>query len=121
MFFRPLALVLMIAVPALTAQMPDPFKQSLTFVVELSKHYEIMEDHPDLARINRIGYALVRELDDPENTYSFQIVKMREPNAFALPGGFIFLTSGMLDLKLNDGQLAALLGHEIIHAAEKHS
>jgi Zn-dependent protease with chaperone function len=102
-------------------RMPDAFKQSLDYVVELSKHYEILDDHPDLDRMNRIGYALVRQVDDPDSSYSFQIIRMRDPNAFTLPGGFIFVTSGILDLHLTDPELAALLGHEIIHAAHKHS
>jgi predicted Zn-dependent protease len=120
---RHLTAVLLIAACAYAAPeaMPGAFKDSLSFVVELSKHYEILDDHPELDRLNRIGYALARELDDPENTYSFQIVKMREPNAFALPGGFIFITTGMLDLKLADAELAALVGHEIIHAAHRHA
>ncbi len=98
----------------------DNFNKSLDWVVELSKYYEIMDEHPDLEKINRIGYSLVQNLED-KNLYSFQIVKMKEANAFALPGGFIFLTSGMLDLKLSDDGLAALLAHEIIHVKNEHS
>lgn len=103
---------------------PEPtpdFKESLTFVVELAKHYEILDDHPDLERVNRIGYSLVKALDRPKDTYCFQIIKMREPNAFALPAGFIFLTSGILEMGLSDDALAAILGHEIIHAQNDHS
>jgi len=116
-----LLLIAACASSAAPEAMSGPFKDSLGFVVELSKQYEILEDHPDLDRLNRIGYALARELDDPDNTYSFQIVKMKDPNAFALPGGFIFVTSGMLDLKLSDDELAALVGHEIIHADRRHA
>jgi len=103
---------------------PEPsaeFKESLAFVVELGKHYEILADHPDLEQVNRIGYTLVKALDHPKDTYSFQLVKMREPNAFALPAGFIFLTTGILEMGLSDDALAAVLGHEIIHAQNDHS
>jgi predicted Zn-dependent protease len=96
-------------------------KESVTFVVELAKHYEILEDHPDLERVTRIGYTLVKAIDRPKGTYSFQIVKMPEPNAFALPAGFIFLTTGLLELGLSDDAVAAVLGHEIIHAQNEHS
>ena len=122
-----IVLILLWIPPAIQSSAPKPgvmsgaFKQSLDYVVELSKHYEILDDHPELDRLNRIGYALVRQVDDPDSTYSFQIVKMRDPNAFTLPGGFIFVTTGILDLHLSDAELAALLGHEIIHAAHKHS
>jgi len=101
--------------------MSDTFKKSLDYATEVSKHYEVLNDHPELDRLNRIGYALVRQADDPDSTYSFQIIKMRDPNAFTLPGGFIFVTTGILDLRLSDAELAALLGHEITHAAFKHS
>ena len=46
---------------------------------------------------------------------------MPEPNAFALPGGQIFVTRGMLELGLSDDMMAALLGHEIGHVVEEHS
>lgn len=100
---------------------PADLKESLAFVVELGKHYEILDDDPDLERVNRIGYTLVKALENPKNTYSFQLVKMREPNAFALPAGFIFITTGLLDMGLSDDALAAVLGHEIVHAQNDHS
>ena len=119
------AIALLILPGLLSAQVPSEpsaaFKESLTFVVELSKHYTIEEDHPDIERVNRIGYTLVKALDHPANTYSFQIIKMREPNAFALPAGFVFVTSGLLEMGLSDDALAAVLGHEIIHAHNEHS
>ena len=46
---------------------------------------------------------------------------MPEPNAFALPGGQIFVTTGMLDLGLDDDMLANVLGHEIGHVVHEHS
>lgn len=98
----------------------DDFNKSLDWVLELSKNIEILEEHPDLEKINKIGYTLASNLED-ENLYSFQIINMKEANAFALPGGFIFLTKGILDLNLSDEAIAALLSHEIIHIKNKHS
>lgn len=98
----------------------DDFNKSLDWVLELSKNIEILEEHPDLEKINNIGYTLASNLED-ENLYSFQIINMKEANAFALPGGFIFITKGMLDLKLSDDAIASLLAHEIIHIKNKHS
>lgn len=98
----------------------DDFNRSLDWVLELSKNIEILEEHPDLEKINNIGYTLASNLED-ENLYSFQIINMKEANAFALPGGFIFITKGMLDLKLSDDAIGSLLAHEIIHIKNKHS
>jgi hypothetical protein len=52
--------------------------------------------------------------------FTFYLVDMPEPNAFALPGGQIFLTRGMLDLPLDDDMLAGLLGHELGHVVLEH-
>lgn len=98
----------------------EDFIRSLDWVVELSKHYNLLDEHPELARINDIGYSLVSNLED-KTLYSFQIIDMKEANAFALPGGFIFITKGMLDLKLTDDGLASLLAHEIVHIKNRHS
>jgi TolA-binding protein len=48
------------------------------------------------------------------------LIEMPEPNAFALPGGQLFVTRGMLEMGLDDDMLAALLGHEIAHVALDH-
>ena len=52
--------------------------------------------------------------------FTFHLIDMPEPNAFALPGGQIFVTRGMLDLGLTDDMLAALLGHEAAHVVFGH-
>ncbi|MCI0614979.1 M48 family metallopeptidase, partial [bacterium] len=74
-----------------------------------------------IQRINNIGYRVAQRSAPELTNFSFRIVKMEEPNAFALPGGFIFITTGMLDLDLTDDELAALLGHEITHVRNEHS
>lgn len=103
-----------------TSFIDEDFRRSLDWVLELSQHYKILEEHKDLERINYIGYSLAENLDD-DNLYCFQIVDIKEANAFALPGGFIFITKGMLDLNLSDDALASLLAHEIIHVKNRHS
>jgi predicted Zn-dependent protease len=104
----------------LFSNLDDDFKKGLDWTLELSKHIKILDEHPDLEKINYIGYSLASNLED-NNLYSFQIVDMKEANAFAIPGGFIFVTKGMLDLKLSDDGIAALLSHEIIHIKNQHS
>jgi predicted Zn-dependent protease len=51
--------------------------------------------------------------------FTFQILDMDEPNALALPGGWVFVTKGILDVGLSDAELAHLLGHEISHVTHK--
>ncbi len=52
--------------------------------------------------------------------YSFQIVDRVEPNAFALPGGYVFLSRGLLVLSNDENELATVLAHEIVHVAARH-
>ena len=52
--------------------------------------------------------------------YQFKIIKDKELNAFAIPGGFIYVNSGLLEAANND-ELACVLAHEIGHVAARHS
>ena len=72
--------------------------------------------------INMIGASLALASDKPEtfSGYHFQIMDSTEINAFAAPGGFIFVTRGMLGLCKNEDEIAAVLAHEVAHAALGH-
>jgi predicted Zn-dependent protease len=100
---------------------PKLFDESLKAAAEAVKQYGTPDDAERLARVNRIGYELAQQSDFQKYPFIFQIVKMPEPNAFALPGGQIFITTGMLDLGLDDDMLANVLGHEIGHVVHEHS
>ncbi|MEM9176992.1 MAG: M48 family metalloprotease, partial [Myxococcota bacterium] len=79
-------------------------------------------DDPELvAYVERIGKKLLRGLPRRDFAYRFAIVDQMEPNAFALPGGYIFVSRGLLALVNDEDELACVLGHEIIHAARRHS
>ena len=106
---------------AATIANPKLFDESLKAAAEAVKQYGTPDDPERLARVNRIGYELAQQSDFQKYPFIFQIVKMPEPNAFALPGGQIFITTGMLDLGLDDDMLANVLGHEIGHVVHEHS
>jgi predicted Zn-dependent protease len=74
----------------------------------------------DLKRVNDIGNRLVPVIDRKELTYFFSVINKDEMNAFALPGGYVYIFKGLLD-KLDDGQLAFVLAHEIGHITARHS
>ena len=71
-------------------------------------------------RVLDIGYQLAAHARFDDFPFSFFFIDMPVPNAFALPGGHIFVTRGMLDLGLDDDMLACLLAHEIAHVVYEH-
>ena len=76
----------------------------------------------DLNRyIDQVGQRLARTSHRPELNYQFNVLNNSSPNAFALPGGFIAITRGLLLSIENEAQLAAVLGHEIGHVTARHS
>lgn len=100
---------------------PKDFDNGFKVAMEVVKEMGVEEDPAKIKRINEIGYRVAQRAAPDMPNFSFRIVKMEEPNAFALPGGFIFVTTGMLDLDLTDDEMAALLGHEITHVVHEHS
>ena len=77
-----------------------------------------------LALVQRVGEGLVRQSVASKSPYKFSFRVLAEPktvNAFALPGGPVFITEGLLRLLKTEGELAGVLGHEIGHVIARHS
>ena len=96
------------------------FDKSLKVAHEALDQYGGYDDPDELRRINDIGYRVAQESRYTDFPFTFHLIDMPEPNAFALPGGQIFVTRGMLDLGLTDDMVAALLGHEAAHVVFGH-
>lgn len=73
--------------------------------------------------INAIGQKLVSNLEKKptEFTFVFHLIDTDVPNAFALPGGHVYVTRGILPLVQNEDELAGIMGHEIVHVVNRHS
>ncbi|MBN2056349.1 M48 family metalloprotease [bacterium] len=84
--------------------------------------YELSSDKSMTAYINRVGGVLAGVSDRPETFggYHFCVIDSDEINAFAAPGGFIFVTRGLLARAPNEEAVAAVLAHEIAHVCLKH-
>lgn len=82
---------------------------------QIEKEIEAYED----STVSRVGQAVASNSDRPDIPYSFKVIKSDEINAFALPGGFIYIYKGLLDI-VDEPELAAILGHEIGHVAARH-
>ena len=82
--------------------------------------YPISRDERKLRYISQIGTGISAQLGRPELRYFFGILDTDEINAFAAPGGYIFVTRGALELMRNEAQLAGVLAHELAHVDQKH-
>ena len=79
-------------------------------------------DSPAAQRyVSELGKRLAAQSERPDLPWSFQVVDDPVVNAFALPGGYIFITRGLMTHMNNEAQLAAVLGHEIGHVTARHS
>ncbi len=70
--------------------------------------------------VNLVGRGVARHSSRPTLPYSFGVIVNDAPNAFAGPGGYIFLTTGAMELMEDEAQLAGVLAHEIAHVTERH-
>jgi len=82
--------------------------------------YPIMRNEQKVRYISQIGTGISAQLGRPELRYYFGILDTDEINAFAAPGGYIFVTKGALKLMRNEAQLAGVLAHELAHIDQKH-
>lgn len=79
-------------------------------------------DDPQLQEyVQRLGAQLAGASERPSLPWTFRVVDDPTPNAFAAPGGYVFVTRGLLALMGNEAELASVLGHEIGHVTARHS
>ncbi|MBM3285237.1 MAG: hypothetical protein FJY81_05135 [Candidatus Aminicenantes bacterium] len=85
-------------------------------------HYPVYENEALTRYVNTVGQAVVFSSDRPETYagYHFLILDTEEVNAMAAPGGFIFISKGLLERCANEEMLAAILAHEVGHVCAKH-
>ena len=71
--------------------------------------------------VNRIGQELVRNSSKPKQKFTFTVIDSENINAFAMPGGFVFVNRGLMLFLDSEAELAGVIGHEIGHITENHS
>jgi predicted Zn-dependent protease len=87
---------------------------------EVEKQFRIVDDRELTAYINDIGKRLVRSPLAGGFPYFFKVIADDSVNAFALPGGPMYIHTGLIKSADNEGQLAGVMGHEISHIALRH-
>lgn len=103
-------------------------RYSLQEQVQIGRSYaQAVEDNSKLIRdsliteyVNRIGQTLARNSNAPI-PFTFRIIDAADVNAFSLPGGFIFIDSGLILAADNEAELAGVISHEVAHVAACHA
>jgi hypothetical protein len=102
----------------------DDVKLGVEAAQQVEKELPVMRDEQVNGFLNAIGRRLVEnipsEFRHPEFRYSFTGVNLREINAFALPGGPMFVNRGMIEKAHNEGEVAGVMAHELSHVALRH-
>ena len=127
-------LLMSIPVAVFSAEPPelgDPLSQSMSLktekIIGLSSYKRLqrnnyINNNPLVhAYISYLGNKLSRSIMDDDRNYTFFIVRSNQVNAFAIPGGYIGLNSGLITLTENEAQLAGVVAHEISHVTLRHS
>jgi predicted Zn-dependent protease len=133
-FDRLIALALLIATPQAPADgLPDlgevsqsAFSPQIerrlgeTIMAEIRRDRSLLDDAEVTEYLNNLGYRLVAASPDNRQAFEFFVIQDSTVNAFALPGGFIGVHTGLLLTAQSESELAAVLGHEISHVIQHH-
>ena len=89
--------------------------------VKVRQEYGVYDNKALQQYVNEVGQRLGRASHRPNLQYTYVVVDSPEINAFALPGGYIYITRGILSYLNSEAELAAVLGHETGHVTARHS
>ena len=119
---RYFALICTVALTACASISPQQEAQmGLTYSQQINAQLPIVRDADANAFINRLGDSLAVLADDQGRNWHFSIVDDPEINAFAVPGGYIYVNKGLILKAQTLSQLAGVVGHEIAHVTQRHS
>src|ERR1051325_10315310 len=102
----------------------DDVKAGRQAANEVEQQMPILNDPEATSYVSRVGQRLVNnipsEFQHPEFQYYFKIVNARDINAFALPGGPMYVNRGMIEAARDEGEMAGVMAHELSHVALRH-
>src|SRR5881296_450340 len=129
----PLAFVLAATVVSAQTQITPPDNKytpaqdvelGLQAAQEARQQMPVMRDDAVTSYVDDVGHrlaaAIPAELRHPEFRYTFEVINVREINAFALPGGPMFVNRGMIEAARTEGEVAGVMAHELSHVVLRH-
>ena len=127
MWVMPLAAIAQtqITAPKNKYKVQDDVKLGNDAANQVEKQFPLISDADAAAYIERVGRRLVSSIpqnfNQPAFNYRFKWVNASDINAFALPGGPMYINRGMIDAAHNEGELAGVMAHEMSHVALRHA
>ncbi len=95
-------------------------KMGQQFMIAALSHLPLIEDPEVVAYMNRVGQQVVSHLEVHTFNFNFYVVDSDQLNAFAAPAGYVFINRGLVEIMDDEGELAAILAHEIAHVQSRH-
>ena len=89
-------------------------------LLELQKNVNFVTDLNVQTFVEKVGYSILNQAGPTPFEFKFYVINSLDPNAFAIPGGYIFVTTGLIVLADNEQEIAGVLGHEIAHVMHRH-
>jgi len=126
MFALPLSVLAQtrITMPKNKYKVQDDVKLGNQYATEVEKQFPILNDSDAQRYVANVGDRLVRaipsQFQQAAFDYRFKVVNARDINAFALPGGPMYVNRGMIEAAKNEGEMAGVMAHEIAHVALRH-
>src|SRR5262245_31061205 len=103
----------------------DDVKLGREAAAQAERQFPLLRDSEIESYVNDVGQRIVSaipaEFRQPQFHYTFQVVHAGEINAFALPGGPMFVNRGMIEAAKTEGEMAGVMGHEISHVVLRHA
>lgn len=113
-----------VSMPKNKYKVEDDVKLGNEYAQKVEREFPLIEERSSSAYIEEVGNRLVdaipREFRQPAFDYRFRIVNASDINAFALPGGPMYVNRGMIEAAGNEGEMAGVMAHEISHVALRH-
>jgi predicted Zn-dependent protease len=116
-----IGLMLAVSTTACGVSTQEEVQLGAEYSQQINQQLPIVQDAEINRYINVLGDSIARLADSRGLDYRFYVVNALEVNAFAVPGGFIYVNRGLIDRTQNLSQLAGVLGHEIGHVVRRHS
>ena len=122
-YMRPLTLglVLAAAMTACAISQSQEVQLGASYAAQIAAQLPLVRDPQVSDYITTLGNKLAKATDTRGLSWHFTVVDSKEVNAFAVPGGFIYVNRGLIEQAQDMSQLAGVLGHEIGHVTKRHS